>query len=140
MPSAFASASLIGAFVFAQAAAPGGNAGGQQATAGDLISGILPMVLLFVVGYFLLISPQLKERKRQTAMIKSLKKNDRVLMQSGIYGVVSSIDPERNKIVLKVDDDSKARIAFTLSSVAQVLSPEGSGAGSGSSQSQGDIA
>lgn len=146
MPSAFTSASsAFFAFwhapvLFAQAQANAGagaaGAAGQASSTGDLVNAFLPMLLLFVIGYFLLISPQLKERKRQLTMIKNLKKNDRVLTQSGIYGVVVSLDQKQNKIVLKVDDDSKTRIAFTLSSVTQVLSPEGSG----SSQSQGDIA
>ena len=50
-----------------------------------------PMVLIFVVFYFLLIRPQQKKAKDQRVMLENLKKGDSVITQGGIYGKIASI-------------------------------------------------
>ena len=48
----------------------------------------LPLVLVFVVFYFLLILPQQKKAKQHRQMLENLKKNDEVMTSGGIYGKV----------------------------------------------------
>ena len=50
----------------------------------DQLAGILPLILIFVVFYFLLIRPQQKKLKDHKNMISNLKKGDRVVTQGGI--------------------------------------------------------
>jgi preprotein translocase subunit YajC len=59
-------------------------------------------------------------------MLGSLKKNDRVVTTSGIYGTVANVDREADRVSLKVDDSGNVKISVTLSSIAKVLgdSPE----------------
>ena len=52
----------------------------------EQLAGILPLLLIFVVFYFLLIRPQQKKLKDHKQMIANLKKGDRVVTQGGIIG------------------------------------------------------
>jgi preprotein translocase subunit YajC len=67
--------------ILLQAAAP---AGPQQSPFGMLI----PMLLIFVIFYFLLIRPQTKRQNEQEEMLKKLDKGDRVVTNGGLHGVV----------------------------------------------------
>lgn len=58
---------------------------------GDLLSGILPMVIIFILFYFMLIRPQLKQAKQQKAMIDALKAGDEVATSGGIIGKVTKV-------------------------------------------------
>ena len=55
------------------------------------ITGILPLVFMFVVLWFLMIRPQMKRAKEHKALLEGLQKNDEVLTQGGIVGKVVSI-------------------------------------------------
>jgi preprotein translocase subunit YajC len=84
---------------------------------------LLPYLLIGLVFYFLMIRPsQLQERKRREEL-NALKKNDRVLTTAGIYGTVVSVDPEADKVVLRVDDAVK--LTFSRASIAKVLDVSG---------------
>ena len=54
----------------------------------EQLSGILPLVLIFVVFYFLLIRPQQKKLKSHKEMITNLKKGDKIVTQGGIMGTI----------------------------------------------------
>jgi len=55
------------------------------------LGGLLPMILVLVVFYFLLIRPQQKKAKDHQTMIDALKKNDQVVTTGGLYGRVTEI-------------------------------------------------
>jgi preprotein translocase subunit YajC len=57
-------------------------------TGGSLIS-FLPIILMFVVLYFLMIRPQMKRQKEQKAMIDALAKGDEVITAGGILGKIT---------------------------------------------------
>nr|WP_285887039.1 preprotein translocase subunit YajC [Hydrogenophaga intermedia] len=67
---------------YAQAAA-----GGTEST----LLGLLPLVLMFVVLYFVMIRPQLKRQKEHRAMVDALAKGDEIVSAGGILGKVSKI-------------------------------------------------
>jgi preprotein translocase subunit YajC len=69
---------------YAQAAAPAGG------SAGGLMS-FLPIILMFVVLYFLMIRPQMKRQKEQKAMIEAIAKGDEVVTAGGIIGKVTKV-------------------------------------------------
>ena len=50
-----------------------------------------------------------------------MKKNDRVLTASGIYGVVTNVHREANEVTVRVDEATNAKLRMTLSSIAEVL-------------------
>ncbi len=74
-------------------AAAGTDAAGATATAGlgEMLSMMLPLVLMFVVFYFLLIRPQRKKDKKVKEMLAALKPGDRVCAIGGISGPITNI-------------------------------------------------
>lgn len=67
--------------------------------------------------YFLMIRPQQKRMKEREKMLNELKKGDKVVMSSGIYGVITQID-ERT-VVVQVAENVKLK--FEKSAVATIL-------------------
>ena len=63
---------------------------GAQAAGGDTMMGLLPIILMFVVMYFILIRPQMKKSKEHKTMIDSLQKGDEVVAV-GILGKIDRI-------------------------------------------------
>jgi preprotein translocase subunit YajC len=61
------------------------------ATPGGDLMAFLPMVLIFVVFYFLLIRPQQKKAKEHRAMLEALQKGDEVVTAGGVVGRVSKL-------------------------------------------------
>jgi len=73
-------------------------------------------ILLF--GFFIFFWLPMQNEKRRMQAIDALKKNDRVVTKSGIYGTVLSVDSEADRIVLRIDDDKGVKLTVTKSSVA----------------------
>ncbi len=67
---------------FAQAAPGGGDAG---------LMSFLPIILMFVLLYFLMIRPQMKRAKEQKTMIEALQKGDEVVTAGGIVGRITKL-------------------------------------------------
>lgn len=78
-----------------------GNAGGG-------IMGFLPIIIMFVILYFLLIRPQQKKQKDMVKMRDELQKNEKVITSGGIIGTIYSIKGDVG--VLKVDENVKMEI------------------------------
>ncbi len=60
--------------------------------AGGLFGMFLPMILVFVVFYFLLIRPQQKQAKKQQQMIAGVRVGDEVITRSGFHGRITAVD------------------------------------------------
>jgi len=74
------------------------------------------IALIFVVMYMLLIRPQRKKQKEHETLLSALKKGDKIVTSGGMFGVISSIDNEKNKVTIKIGNDIK--IEFLKSSIA----------------------
>jgi preprotein translocase subunit YajC len=57
----------------------------------ESLAGFLPIIVMFVIFYFLLIRPQQIQKKKRREMLASLKKGDRVVSIGGIYGMIKEI-------------------------------------------------
>ncbi len=79
------------------------------------------MVLIFAVFWFLILRPMNREKSRQASLLSAMKKNDRVLTNSGIYGVVTNVSKESNEVTIRVDESNNVKLRMTLNSIAQVL-------------------
>ena len=86
---------------------------------GDML-GLLPILLMFVVLYFLMIRPQMKRAKEHKAMIEALQKGDEVVTAGGLVGRVSKIGD--NYVSLQVADN--VEVVVQRASVQMVL-PKG---------------
>ncbi|WP_435006333.1 preprotein translocase subunit YajC [Tundrisphaera lichenicola] len=102
--------------LLAQAAAP--VAGNPEVNPLIQYAPLLPIPIIF---YFLLLRPQQQQEKKRREMISKLRKNDKVLTAAGMYGTVLSVDDDSDKVVLRLDDDGKVKIAFTRASIVRVL-------------------
>lgn len=69
------------------------------------LGGFLPLILMFVVLYFLLIRPQQKRQKETREMHSNLKKGDKIVTIGGLHAVIDAIDED--VVVLQVGDGSK---------------------------------
>ncbi len=69
--------------------------GGSQP---GMIAQVIPLVLIIVVFYFFLILPQQKQRKKHREFIESLKRGDKIITSSGIYGTITKVN-ERDLVV-----------------------------------------
>ena len=83
---------------------------------------IVPMIIIFGLFFFLIILPaQRREKKQREEMATKLKKNDEVVTNGGIIGVVHSIKEGADEVVLKSDE---TRIRVLKSSIARILTKE----------------
>jgi len=88
----------------------------------ELLVSYLPFVLVMAVAWFMLYKPERERMKKQQELLAGLKKNDRVLTASGIYGTVANVDRAAEKVSLKVDESENVRLTVTLASISKVLS------------------
>ncbi|MDE2399182.1 MAG: preprotein translocase subunit YajC [Burkholderiales bacterium] len=98
---------------FAQTA---GAAGGES----SLLS-LAPLVLMFVVLYFIMIRPQMKKQKEHRALIEALAKGDEVIVAGGLLGRVSKL----GETFVSIEVANGVELQVQRSSVVQVL-PKGS--------------
>jgi preprotein translocase subunit YajC len=68
----------------------------------------LPLILIFVVFYFLLILPQQRKQKQHQKLLEALKKGDRVITSSGIHGTIASI--KERTVMLVIADGVKVEV------------------------------
>ncbi len=90
----------------------------QSGGGGDMITGLLPIVLIFVVFYFLLIRPQQKKAKAHRELVAALKRGDKVVTAGGIMGVVARVTNEQEVLVEIADG---VRVRMVRSQITDVL-------------------
>ncbi|WP_313299221.1 preprotein translocase subunit YajC [Diaphorobacter sp.] len=100
---------------FAQTA-PAAAEGGLMGS----LTGMLPLVLMFVVLYFIMIRPQMKRQKEHRAMIDALAKGDEIVTAGGMLGKVSRM----GEGYLHIEVAEGVELQIQRSAVAQVL-PKG---------------
>ena len=88
---------------------PGGGTGQAQGPAAMLTS-FAPLILIFVIFYFLLIRPQSKKAKEHKQMLQEIKKGDKVMTTGGIYGHVEDIDGDTITLKIGIKDDVKVKM------------------------------
>ena len=86
----------------------------------SLLASILPLLILFVIFYFLVILPQQRQMKKHREMVESLKKGDKILTQGGIYGEVV----QNNREFLMVRIGKGVEVKLDKSAVARKLTDE----------------
>ena len=101
---------------FAQTAPAAAASGGMQ----DSLMSMLPLVLMFVVLYFVMIRPQMKKQKEHRTMVEALAKGDEVITAGGVLAKVSKLGDN----YLGVEVASGVEIQVQRSAVIQVL-PKG---------------
>lgn len=81
-----------------------------------------PIIVLFVVMYFMLIKGPKKKQKKHTQMVKSMAKNAKIQTIGGIIGTV--IEIRENEIIIKIDESNNTKMRITKGAVSTVLSDD----------------
>jgi preprotein translocase subunit YajC len=89
--------------------APPQNAGNGGAGGLGALGGFLPLILIFVIFYFLLIRPQSKRAKDHKSMLENLKKGDKIVTSGGIHGVIEAI--EGDTLTVKIAENVKIKVS-----------------------------
>ncbi len=100
----------------AYALGTGGGSSGQGGSFGAFI----PLILMFVIFYFLLIRPQQKKQKEHRHMLGNLKKGDRIITSGGLYGRITGITDN----VVTVEISEKVRVKVGRSYIAALAQSE----------------
>jgi preprotein translocase subunit YajC len=96
-----------------------GQSGAGGAGAGGGFTAFVPLILMFVIFYFLLIRPQQKKAKDHREMITNLKKGDRIVTSGGLYGRITGMD----EATLTVEISDKVRVKIARGNVTSVIRP-----------------
>lgn len=80
----------------------------DAASAGGSLASLLPLIILFVVFYFLLIRPQTKRAKEHQKMVESLAKGDEVVTSGGLLGKITQIGD--NFVVLELAENLEVKV------------------------------
>jgi preprotein translocase subunit YajC len=98
----------------AYAMGTGGSGAGQGAGG---FSSLIPIVLMFVIFYFLLIRPQQKKSKEHSEMINRLKKGDHIITSGGLHGRITAV----SDATMTVEIADKVRVKVARGNVGQVV-------------------
>lgn len=86
---------------------------GAQAAGPGALEAFLPIVLIFVVFYFLLIRPQQKKMKQHKEMLAAVRRGDRIVTGGGIIGTVTKVIDD-NELQLEIAEGVKVRVQRQL--------------------------
>ena len=97
--------------------AMGGGGTGAEGGQGAGLGAFIPIVLMFVVFYFLLIRPQQKKAKEHKEMLSAIKKGDRIVTSGGIHGEVTGISDD----VVTIEIAPKVRVKVSRGFISTIL-------------------
>ncbi len=94
----------------------------QTATsANSFLSGLLPIVLMIGIFYFLVFMPMRRQQKRQKDMLKTLENGQTVLTSGGILGTIIGVNDDT--LILRVKPDN-LKLQVSRSAVTSVIQPD----------------
>jgi preprotein translocase subunit YajC len=80
-----------------------------------------PMVVIMILFYFMLIRPQKRKEQELREMVRNVKENDRVVTIGGIYGVVTNVQRDAERVTIRVDEATGTKLKVNMSAIARVL-------------------
>jgi preprotein translocase subunit YajC len=91
------------------------------APSGSLIGGVLPVVLMIAIFYFLVFMPMRRQQKNQKEMLKTLQNGQTVLTSGGIIGTIVSVNDDT--LILRIKPDN-LKIQVARSAVTSVVNTD----------------
>lgn len=94
------------------------------AQAGDPTGGLMslaPLILIFVVFYFILIRPQQRKAREHREMLAALQRGDRVVTGGGVFGTVIRVTPESDEVIVEISKNPQLRVTVLKSTIQSVL-------------------
>jgi preprotein translocase subunit YajC len=84
----------------------------------EAIGSFIPLILIFVIMYFLMIRPQQQQRKAHEAMIEALRRGDQVVTSGGFLGKITKVKDDEVEVELA----EGVRVRVVRSTIAKVVS------------------
>lgn len=84
------------------------------APGGDFLIQLLPLVLIFVVFYFLLIRPQQKRMKQHKEMLANVRRGDRVVGNGGLVGTVTKVSEDDDTLTVEIADGVRVQMVRSM--------------------------
>jgi preprotein translocase subunit YajC len=78
----------------------------------------IPLLLVFVLFYFLIIVPQRKRQRAVDTMLDNLKSGDKVVTNGGIYGTIVSIRDDKRTVQLKISENPVIRVEVARTAIS----------------------
>jgi preprotein translocase subunit YajC len=100
------------------------QAGGSAAGGENALMGMLPIILMFVILYFLMIRPQMKRQKDHRNMVSALSKGDEVITSGGVLGKVTKVGDNYITVEIGSISDKPVEAVMQKTAVTSVL-PKG---------------
>jgi len=91
---------------------------GEGSTSG--LIGIAPFVIIFLLFYLLILRPQQKQNRQRDALLKNLKRGDKIVTSGGLHGRITTVDDE----ILTVEIAKGVNVQVSRSSVTATINPE----------------
>jgi preprotein translocase subunit YajC len=79
---------------------------------------LIPMVLVFVLFYFLIVVPQRKRQRAVDEMLNNLKPGDKVVTNGGLYGTIVNLSEDKRTVNLKIAENPVVRVLVARSSIS----------------------
>ena len=89
-----------------------------QGGEGSMVSTLIMFGAIFAIFYFMIIRPQQKKAKERDALLKSVKKGDKIITASGMHGTIAGLDDA----TILVDVGNNIKIKMERSAIGQVVS------------------
>jgi preprotein translocase subunit YajC len=78
----------------------------------------IPLLLVFVIFYFLIILPQRKRQRALDVMLDNLKSGDKVVTSGGIYGTIVSVRDDKRTVQLKISENPVIRVEVARTAIS----------------------
>jgi preprotein translocase subunit YajC len=85
---------------------------------------LLPMAIVMVLFYMMMIRPQKRKEQELRDQVNAVKENDRVVTIGGIYGVVTNVQRDAQRVTVRVDESTGTKLRLNMSAIARVLTAE----------------
>jgi len=94
-----------------------------------------PIFFVMILFYFMLLRPQKRKEQELREMVRNVKENDRVVTIGGIYGVVTNVQRDAERVTIRVDEATGAKLKVNMSAIARVLTGEDQEGGTAATKS-----
>ena len=87
-----------------------------QGGSGSIFSALVPILLVFLIFYFMILRPQQKKQKERDKLLTSIQKGDKVITAGGMHGTVIGL--EEKTVLIQIADDVKVK--FERSAISSI--------------------
>ena len=95
-----------------------------QGGTGSLLFSLMPLLMIFVLFYFLILGPQRKRQQQMQAMLESLKVGDTVVTSGGLVAVVTQFFDDKRYVQVRICESPAVRVKILRSAIAERLPEE----------------